>query len=165
MANKNIILEKQEVINEVAKCLKDAQSVTVVEYRGISVAKLENLRKELRKDGSTLKVYKNTLVDRAAKNLGYDLTGNLAGPNAFVFSNKDAVSAPKILTKFAATEKSLVIKGGLVEGKVVDAKEMAKVAKLPTRDGLYSMLLSCLQSPLRGVACALKAIVDKEQTN
>lgn len=157
---KEVILQKQEVVNDILKHLKDAKSTTIVEYRGIRVERLEALRKELRKEGAFVKVYKNTLTERAVKDLGHDLANELKGPNALVFSYNDAVSAPRILTKFAKAEKSLVLKGGIVEGKVVNANEMVAVAKLPSREGLYAMLLSCLQAPVRKFACTVKAVAD-----
>ena len=160
--NEATILRKQETVNEIASHIKEAKSMVIVEYRGVSVAKLEELRRELRKEGVTMKVYKNTLVTRASNKLGLDLDAELVGPNAFVFSYEDAVSAPRILAKFAKKEKNLVIKGGVVEGKVISAQEMLAVSKLPSREGLYSMLLSCLQAPIRNFACAVKAIAEKE---
>ena len=159
---KAIILEKQTVVNTIAESMEKAKSTVIVEYRGVSVAKLEELRRELRKEGVTMKVYKNTLVERASNKLGLDLDAELVGPNAFVFSYDDAVSAPRILAKFAKTEKNLVLKGGIVEGKVITAQEMLAVSKLPSREGLYSMLLSCLQAPIRNLACTVKAVAEKE---
>ena len=162
IVEKAIILEKQALVNTISDSISNAKSTVVVEYRGVSVAKLEELRRELRKEGVAMKVYKNTLVTRASNKLGLDLDAELVGPNAFVFSYEDAVSAPRILAKFAKKEKNLVIKGGVVEGKVISAEEMLAVSKLPSREGLYSMLLSCLQAPIRNFACAVKAVAEKE---
>ena len=161
--NKEILAGKQGTINEIMEAIKNAQSVSIVEYRGLSVSKLEGLRKDLRKEDCTIKVYKNTLVSRAAKELGYpELEEHLEGPNAFIFSNKDEVSAPKILAKFAKRNEEMVLKGGLVSGKVIDAQGLKTVASLPNKEGLLSMLLSCLTSPVRGFACAVKAVADKQ---
>lgn len=161
--NKATILKKQETVNEIVSHIKEAKSMVIVEYRGVSVSALETLRRDLRKEGAFIKVYKNTLVERAANDLDVNLGQDLVGPNAFVFSNEDAVSAPKIIAKAAKTNKNLVVKGGLVEGKVCDAKQMSDVAKLPSREGLYAMILSCIQSPIRGVACAIKAVADAKE--
>ena len=163
--NKATILKKQGTVNEIASHIKEAKSVVIVEYRGVSVSALETLRRDLRKEGAFIKVYKNTLVERAAQELDVNLGQELVGPNAFVFSNEDAVSAPKIIAKAAKTNKHLVVKGGLVEGKVCDAEQMKEVAKLPTREGLYAMILSCIQAPIRGVACAIKAVADAKEEN
>ena len=162
--NKDIIASKEAVVNTIVETAKTSQSFSVIEYRGLTVNQLETLRRELRKEEAELKVFKNTLVEKAAEQLGHDdLKEMLKGPNAYVFSHKDAVSGPKVLSKFAKTNKKLVIKGGVVEGKVVDAKELKVIATLPNKEGLLSMLLSCLTSPVRGFACAVKAIADKEE--
>ena len=105
--NKATILKKQETVSTIASQIKEAKSLVVVEYRGVSVSALEALRKELRKEGAFIKVYKNTLVERATHELDLNLDQELVGPNAFVFSNEDAVSAPKIIAKAAKTNKNL----------------------------------------------------------
>ncbi len=162
--NKEILAGKQAVIDEIAEAIKNSHSVSIVEYRGLTVGQIEGLRKDLRKENCTLRVYKNTLVNRAAHEQGYpDLKDHLEGPNAFVFSNNDEVSAPKILVKFAKRNEQMVIKGGLVGGKVIGADELKVVATLPSKEGLLSMLLSCLTSPVRGFACAVKAVADKQE--
>ena len=143
--NKEIMASKEAVVSTIVEAVKTSQSFSVVEYRG-------------------LKVFKNTLVSKASEQLGYnELEEVLSGPNAFVISHKDAVSGPKVLSKFAKTNDKLVIKGGVVEGKVVNANELKVIATLPNKEGLLSMLLSCLTSPVRSFACAVKAIADKEQ--
>ena len=162
--NKQIIAGKELVVSEITESIKSAQSVSVVEYRGLTVAQVEALRKELRGVGSEMKVFKNTLVTRAVDSLGYqDLEDTLVGPNAFVFSNEDAVSAPKVLAKFARKNENLVIKGGIVEGRVVNSDELKVVATLPNKEGLLSMLLGCLTSPVVKFACAVKEIAKAQE--
>ena len=161
--NKAIIEQKENLVCEVSEEMKSSASTIIVEYRGLSVAKLSELRKELRKQDATIKVYKNSIISRAAEKVGYsELDSELTGPNAIVFSKSDATGAAKLLTKFARRNDALVVKGGIVEGKYVDAKEMKVVATLPNKEGMLSMLLSCLQAPIRSFACAVKAIADKE---
>ena len=100
--NKSIIEQKQNLVNEVAEELKNSPSSIVVEYRGLTVEKISELRGELRKQDATMKVYKNSIVSRAASKVGYsELDAELTGPNAIVFSKKDSTSAAKLLTKFA----------------------------------------------------------------
>ena len=162
--NKQIIAAKEAVVSTIAESVKNAHSVSVVEYRGLTVAQVESLRRELRKVGSEMKVFKNTLVARAVDSLGYqELNDKLVGPNAFVFSNEDAVSAPKVLAKFARKNEQLVIKGGIVDGKVVDDKELKVVATLPNKAGLLSMLLGCLNAPVVKFACAVKEIAKQQE--
>jgi large subunit ribosomal protein L10 len=164
MMNKQIIAGKEAVVSTITESIKNAQSVSVVEYRGLTVAQVESLRKELRKVGSEMKVFKNTLVTRAVDSLGYqDLNDTLVGPNALVFSKEDAVSAPKVLAKFAKRNEKLVIKGGIVEGRVVNSDELKVVATLPNKEGLLSMLLGCLTSPVVKFACAVKEIAKAQE--
>ena len=161
--NKDILAAKQTVVSEITESIKNAQSVSIIEYRGLGVKDLEELRRTLRKENSSFKVYKNTLVAIAAKELGYSgVEDHLQGPNAFVFSNTDEVSAPKVLAKFAKAHEEIVFKGGSVSGKVVDAEELKTIAKLPSKNGLISMFLSCLQSPVTKFAATVKALADKQ---
>ena len=160
--NQKTLESKKEIVNKISDSFKDAGSLTIVEYRGLSVAKLSELRKLLKAQGASLNVYKNTLVAKATSALGYDeLQQYLSGSNAFVFS-KEISDGPKVLAKFARRNDALVIKAGLVEGKVYDADGMKMIAKLPGRDGLISMFLSCLQAPIRSFACAVKAVADSK---
>ena len=161
--NKSIIEQKETLVNEVSEELKNSASSIVVEYRGLTVEKISELRRELRKQDATMKVYKNTIVSRAANSVGYsELESELTGPNAIVFSKTDSTGAVKLLTKFAKRNDELVVKGGIVEGKYVDAKGMKVVATLPNKEGMLAMLLGCLQAPIRNFACAVKAVADKQ---
>ena len=162
--NKAIIEQKETLVNEVSEEMKNSASTVVVEYRGLTVEKISQLRRELRKQDATMKVYKNSIVSRAANLVGYsELDEELTGPNAIVFSKTDSTGAAKLLTKFAKRNEELVVKGGIVEGKYVDAKGMKVVATLPNKEGMLSMLLGCLQAPIRNFACAVKAVADKQE--
>ena len=160
--NQKILEAKELVVNEVAEKVANSGSVTVVEYHGLTVAQITNLRRDLRKVDAEMVVIKNTMVSRAAEKAGCgELVSCLEGPNAYVFS-KDVFAGPKIIKKAARRNEHLKITGGIVEGKVVTADELKTIADLPGRDGLISMFLSCLQAPVRGFACAVKAIADKQ---
>ena len=159
--NKQVLEAKQSVVKEIVSKARDASTIVVAEYRGLTVAQLQELRRALRKEDAELCVYKNSLVERATGELGYqDLNEVLSGPNAIIFS-KDVVNGAKVVAKYAKRFKDiLVIKGGVVEGKAVDANKIVEVSKLPGKDGLISMFLSCLQAPVRSFACAVKAVAD-----
>ena len=157
--NKEIVKAKENLVEEIYGEIKDAKASIIVEYRGLSVAKLSELRKQLRKEEATLKVLKNTLISRAATKAGY---AELEGPNALVVAKKDPCATAKVLTKFAKRNDELVVKGGIVEGKVVDAKDVVMVANLPNKEGLLSMFLGCLQASVRNFACAIKAVADSK---
>lgn len=158
--NQAIVDSKKAVVSEIAQKMKDAQSTVVVEYRGLSVAEVTQLRRDLRAEGIEFKVYKNSLAQRAAVEAGADeLSKDLVGPNAIAFGG-DAVAPARILSNFAKKHDKLVLKSGIVEGKVVGLETIKELAGLPNRDGMLSMLLSCLQSPVRSFACVVKAVSD-----
>ena len=158
--NQEILQTKSELVNEVVASIKDSSTVVICEYRGLTVAELTDLRKTLRTTDSSMAVYKNTLVKRAVESLGLtDAVQYLEGPNAFIFC-KDVTAGAKVLAKYSRKNDLLVIKAGIVEGKVVDKKKMIELSKLPNKEGMISMLLSVLQAPVRGFACAVKAVAD-----
>ena len=160
--NPNVLEQKKAVVQEVSTLLKDSGSVIVAEYRGLSVAEISELKRELLKENAKMCVYKNTLVDRAAKACGFDdMKQYLEGPNALI-SSTDSISAAKIATKFAKKHEQLVIKAAIVEGKVVGKDDVIALSKLPNKEGMLSMLLSVLQAPVRSFACAVKAVAEKE---
>lgn len=161
--NQSIIDSKVTVVNEVKEKLESSSSAVVVEYRGLSVKEVTELRRLLMKECIDFKVYKNSMVERAANELGYsDLAESLKGPNAFAFS-KDAVAPARVLAKFAKKNELLVLKGGVVEGKVVDVATIKTLASLPGREGMISMILGMLQSPVRKFAYAISQVAEQKQ--
>ena len=161
--NQSIIDSKVTVVNEVKEKLESSSSAVVVEYRGLSVKEVTELRRLLMKEGIDFKVYKNSMVERAANELGYsDLAESLKGPNAFAFS-KDAVAPARVLAKFAKKNDLLVLKGGVVEGKVVDVTTIKTLASLPGREGMISMILGMLQSPVRKFAYAISQVAEQKE--
>ena len=163
--NQAVLSAKQEVVSEISSKIKDSQSTVVVEYRGLSVAEVTELRRALRAENVDFKVYKNTMAQRAVEDLGFkELKESLKGPNAMAFSS-DAVAPARVLAKFAKDHKALVLKSGIVEGKEVNLDTLKELASLPGRDGMLSMLLSCLQSPVRSFACVVKAVADAKEAN
>ena len=161
--NQAIIDAKKAVVSEISEKMKNSASTVVVEYRGLTVAEVTQLRRNLREEGVEFKVYKNKLAQRAAADAGVNaLTESLTGPNAIAFGN-DAVAPSRVLAKFAKEHENLVLKAGIVEGKVVDVETIKQLSALPNRDGMLSMLLSCLQAPVRNYACVVKAVADSKE--
>ncbi len=159
--NQSILEQKKELVDLIANKMNEAASTVVVEYRGLTVAELTELRRKLREEDVEMVVYKNSMVQRATEKLGYsDLMAALKGPNAVAFS-KDEIAASRVLCDFAKKHDKLIVKSGIVEKKVVDGEGLKALAKLPNHDGMISMFLGCLQSPVRSFACAVKAIADK----
>lgn len=153
---------KQPIVEEISASIKDAASVVIVDYRGITVAEDTTLRKQLREAGVVYKVYKNTMMTRAFAGTEFEgLTASLEGTNAIAISKDDATAPARILAKFAKDCKALEIKAGVVEGIVYDAKGMAEIANIPSREELLSKFLGSIQSPITNFARVLNQIAEK----
>lgn len=158
------IAKKETLVQAAAEKFESAASVVIVDYRGLTVEEVTNLRKQLRDAGVEMKVIKNSILSRAAKKVGLDgLDEVFTGPTAVAFSNDDVVAPAKIIDEFAKDAKALEIKGGVIEGKVSSVEQITALAKLPNREGLLSMLLSVLQAPVRNVAYAVKAVAEENE--
>ncbi|RYG72768.1 50S ribosomal protein L10 [Lentibacillus lipolyticus] len=164
MSNSNIIEQKKQVVQEIADKLRDSQSTLLVDYRGLDVAEVTELRQQLREANVDFKVYKNSMARRAADAAELsDLNETLVGPTAIAFSNDDVVAPAKILNNFAKEHDALEIKGGVIEGEIATLDQIKELADLPNYDGMVSMLLSVLQAPVRNFAYAAKAIADQKE--
>lgn len=153
---------KKPVIEEISANVKDAQSVVLVDYRGLTVEQDTRLRKQLREAGITYKVYKNTMMNFAFKGTDFEaLAPYLEGPSAVAISTTDATAPARILCKFAKEADKLEIKGGVVEGSVYDAKGIASIATIPSREELLSRLLGSMQSPITNFARVMKQVAEK----
>lgn len=160
----NVIEQKQQHVEVISEQLKNSVSTVLVDYRGLKVSEVTELRKQLRDAGIEFKVYKNTMVRRAADSQGLsELNEFLVGPSAIAFSNEDVIAPAKIIHEFSKKHEALEIKAGVIEGSFVPAEDVKSIASLPSRDGLLSMLLSVLQAPVRNFAYAVKAIGEKEE--
>ena len=154
--SKEIIAKKAAIVEEVFEKFQSASSAVVVDYRGLTVEEVTDLRKQLR-------VIKNTFLKRAADKAGYEgLDDTFSGPTAVAFGGEDITAPARIMAKFAEDHEALEIKGGMIEGKIASLEEINALAKLPNRDGLLSMLLSVLQAPVRNFAYAVKAVADSK---
>ncbi len=154
---------KQPIVQEIAENVKDAQSVVVVDYRGLTVAQDTQLRKELREAGITYKVYKNTLMNFAFKGTEFEsLTDVLEGPNAIAISKDDATAPARLLAKFDKTAPALEIKAGVVEGNFYDTEAMKDISNIPSREELLARLFGSWQSPITNFARVIKQIAEKD---
>ena len=136
---------KQPIVDKIAEEIKDAQSVVLVDYRGLTVAQDTELRKQLREAGVIYKVYKNTMMKRAFEGTEFAaLDDCLEGPSAIAISKDDATAPARILYKFAQDAPALELKGGVVEGTAYDVAGISELAKIPSRDELLSKLLGKL---------------------
>lgn len=157
------IAKKAEAVKNVNEMLTNAETAIVVDYRGLTVAEVTDLRKQLRDAGIKMMVIKNKILERAVEGTDYeDLKSTFVGPTAVAFSDEDAIAPAKILKKFADDHEALEIKGGFIEKKVQTLDKINEYATLPSREDLLSMLASALQDPMRKIARAVKAVADKK---
>jgi len=147
---------KEAVVNEIKEKLKRATAAVLTDYRGLKVHELAELRRELRAQGVEYTVYKNTLARRAAagSELGA-LDEYLQGPTAIAFGFDDPIAAARLVSSFAKTHAQLSVKGGLLEGRVIDAAAIRSLALLPSREVLLAKLAGTLQAPITGLATVL----------
>ena len=154
---------KKPIVDEISAAIKDAQTVVLVDYRGLTVEQDTLLRKQLREAGVGYKVYKNTFMNFAFKGTDCEgLTDLLEGPSAMATCDTDATAAARVLCKFAKTAPALEIKGGVVDGPVYDAKGIEQISNIPSREELLSRLLGSMQSPVTNLARVLKQIAEKD---
>lgn len=152
------IEEKGQIVSEISKKFQKSSGVVLADYRGLTVAQVTQLRAQLRQAGVEYRVLKNTLVRRAANEVGVEgLDSYLAGPTAVAFS-ADPVAPAKVLTEFAKANKlnAFKIKAGVVEGKVIGPEGVKALAELPSREVLLTMVLRGMQAPLAGMVNVLQ---------
>lgn len=161
--NKDVLAQKEADVAELSKRIEDSSSVVVVEYRGLSVADITELRKLLRDENVEMKVYKNTIAQRAVDNLGLSgLDEALTGPNALVFG-ADQVAPARVLAKFAKTHDKLILKSGIVDKAVVDEATIKTLANLPNKEGMLAKFASTLNAPVIKFALTIKALAESKE--
>ncbi len=152
---------KQPVVQEISDEVEGAESVVLVDYRGLTVAQDTELRKQLRDAGIVYKVYKNTIMKRAFEGTEFaELDDYLAGPSAIAISKDDATAAARIFSKFAKNAEDLEMKAGVVEGNFYDADGLEKLAQIPPREQLLAQLLGSMQAPIANLARVLNQIAE-----
>ena len=163
--------EKVAVVDEVRERFDGANAALLTEYRGLNVASISQLRRALRDAGGEMKVYKNTLVRFAARDLGLEIEDLLTGPTAIAFVDGDPVNVAKALRDFARTNPALVVKGGLLGDKTLSAAETQALADVEPREVLLAKLAGAMAAPMvqfagllqalpRNFAYGLKALID-----
>lgn len=154
---------KQPVVEEIISKIDGAQSLVLVDHRGLTVQQDTDLRKQLREAGVFYKVYKNTMMNFAFKGTEFEgLSDLLNGPSAIAVSKDDATAPARIICEFAKTAKNLEVKGGVVEGRVIDVKGVEEVSQIPSREVLLGRLFGSMQSPVANFARVIKQIVEKD---
>jgi len=154
---------KQPIVEEIKENLKDAKSLVLVDYRGLTVEQDTKLRKTMRENNLVYKVYKNTMVKRAIEGTEFEsLNNDLEGPTAIVVSKEDATAPARLISEFAKANPELEIKTGVVEGTYYDNNGIKVIATIPSREVLISKLLGSMQSPIANFARVIKQIAEKE---
>jgi large subunit ribosomal protein L10 len=158
---KAIERKKQEVAALVER-MQNSKSFVIVDYSGLTVEQVTNLRRELMANNCEMAVIKNNITRRAAEELGFsELSDDLVGPNAVAFSNVDSVSAAKVVYDFAAENKELELKVGVVDGEYMNNDNIKVIATIPTREVLLTMIAAGLLQPIKEVAIGLDLMAQK----
>ena len=157
------ILRKQQEVSEIVEKINNSVATVVVEYAGLTVEEIKDLRSQLRAEGVELKVIKNNISSRAFKEANFEeMQDYLKGPCAVAFSADDVTAAARVLYNFSKEHEVLKLKAGTMEDSFADESQIKELASLPSREGLLSMLLSVLQAPMRGLAQTLSQVAEQK---
>ena len=164
MPNAKVLSEKQAIVASLTETLQSASSGVLVDYKGITVAEDTALRAELRENGVEYSVVKNTLLRRAADNVGLsELDEVLNGTTSIAISKDDPIAPMRIINKYAKQMGDRFnIKAGFMDGQVLPLEDIAALAELPSKDGLVAQLLGMMLAPITSLAIVLKAIAQKD---
>lgn len=164
MASEKILAKKQEVIDEIKSNVEASSSIVLFAYRGLSDEESKELRRTLRANDSDYKVYKNTLMARAFKDMNIELDDYLSGSSALAFSS-DAIAPIKVLADFAKKHEALVLKVGVVDGEVSDKEKLEKLATIPSREGLLTMLAAGMMGIPKDLSICLDLYAKQKEEN
>jgi len=152
---------KQPIIEEIKELLDGAKTAVVVDYRGLTVEQDTKLRRQLRENNITYKVYKNTMINFAIEGTEFaDLAQNLEGPTAIAVSKEDATAVAREICKFAKEAEALEVKGGVIDGTYYDAAGVKAISNIPSKEVLLGKLLGSIQSPIANFARVIKQIAE-----
>ena len=153
--NKDILAQKEADVSALSEKMEAASSIVLVEYRGLSVKEVTELRRALREEDVEFKVYRNAIGHE-------DFAKTLVGPNALAFG-KDPVAPARVLAKFAKKHEALVLKTGIVDGAMVDEATIQKLSALPNKEGMLAKFASCLNAPVIKFAMTVKALAEAKE--
>ena len=164
MASAKNLKIKEDAVKDITGKIKDSESVILFSYQGLTVSDMAELRRKLRDAQSEVKIYKNTLVKRASDDLKLKLDDDLEGPNAIVFG-KELLEPIKILSNFKKDHDCIVIRSGIIDGKVVDNSVINEYASIPSREGLLNMLACGMMEHVKNLSIALNMYAEKLEEN
>jgi Ribosomal protein L10 len=154
--------EKKAIVSEIKDKAENAKTLVLFDYRGLTDSEIKDLRVKLKDNDSEYKVYKNTLLKLALKDLNIDLDSYLEGPTAIAFS-KDDIAAIKVLSDASKKNSALELKAGVVEGAVADKAKLAEFASIPSREGLYTMLAGGMIQIVKDLSIALNLLSEQKE--
>lgn len=160
MANEKILEQKKQVVSEIKDKLSNSASSIFFDYRGLTDEEVYQIRKELKANNSEMKIYKNTMTKRALDELKIDLSDCTAGPSAIAFG-EDSIVPIKIITEYSNKYKALSIKGGIVDGEPTSLNMLSKLATIPPRDVLLTMVASGMMGIVKNLSISLNAYAEK----
>ena len=160
MASSKILEQKKQVVNEIVDKLKNSESVIIFQYQGMTVEELSDLRRKLKEVDSDVKVYKNTLLKRAADELKINLDDFLEGPNAILFG-ASLLEPIKVISEFAKSHDKLDIRVGVISGDVADLSVIKEYASIPSREGLLTMLAGGMMQYVKDLAISLNLYAEQ----
>ena len=161
MPSTKALEEKQKIVSEIKDNCSNAKSLVLFDYRGLTDKEIKDLRTKLKENDSYYKVYKNTLLRIAFKDMDLDFGDNLTGPTAIAFSEDD-VAAVKVLSDVSKKNKALILKAGLVENNIADKEKLDEFAKIPSREGLYTMLAGGMIGIVKDLSIALNLYSEQK---
>ena len=162
MASTKILEQKKQIVDEIINKLKNSESVIIFQYQGLTVEELSTLRRELKNVDSDIKVYKNTLLKRAADELKINLDEFLEGPNAILFG-KTLLEPIKVISEFAKKHDKLNIRVGVISGNIADLSVINEYASIPSREGLLTMLAGGMMQYVKDLAISLNLYAEQKE--
>lgn len=162
MPSAKILESKKAVVEALSEKVKAASAGVLVNYSGISVEDDTKMRAALRAAGVEYKVYKNSVIGRACSDAGYDFSDKLDGMTAIAVSTDDPIAPAKVLCEYAEKVETFEVKGGFIDGKVIEAAEVTEISKVPSKETMVAKIMGSVKAPLYNLAYVLQAIIDKD---
>ena len=160
MASKKILKQKEATVKEIAERIENSKTFLLLNYQGLTVSEIAELRNSLREVGSDIKVYKNTLMNLALKEKDIKLNDYMSGPNAYLFA--DSIIEPiKVVSKFAKEHPALEVRVGYIDNEIADANVIAEYATIPSMEGLLTMFAGGLMEHVRNLSIGLNLYAEK----
>ena len=164
MANEKILAKKQEIIDEIKDKVQNANGVLLFAYSGLTDEESKELRRKLRESNSDYKIYKNTLMARAFKDMNIDVAEHLKGSSALAYG-EDTIAPIKAVAEFAKKHDKVILKVGVVDGEITDEAKLKELATIPSREGLLTMLAAGMLGIPKDLSICLDLLAKQKEEN